>query len=196
MRRAASLANSTRWLSGSSSHSGTGSESSSFSVHSLCRCNAASASVLPRGAAPHLDHVEARLHAHHQLASRERLDQEVVGAGFEPRDRLALARARRHQDHRHVVRRRRRAQRAQELDTVNTRHAHVADHQIGRRGQRHVAGRLAAVGHLDAPARAQQQRQHLAHVRIVLDDEDPHVRVGLVVHPAPGAAATPIRGPR
>ena len=56
--------------------------------------------LLLRVAAPHRGQLETRLHPHQQLAPRERLDQEVVGARLQAGDRLVLPGGARHQDQR------------------------------------------------------------------------------------------------
>ena len=47
--------------------------------------------LLLRVAAAHRGQLETGLHPDQQLASGERLDQEIVRAGFQPRDRLVLS---------------------------------------------------------------------------------------------------------
>ena len=104
--------------------------------------------------------------------ARERLDEVVVGPGFQTFDATLFAGPRRQQDDRKVARPRIRPQLLQESEAVESRHHHVGQDQVGRFAAGELE-RLDAVrrGFHAIPA-AQEPRHVLAHVRVVVGDED------------------------
>ena len=76
--------------------------------------------------AAHAGHVGAGLHARYQLSGIERLDDVVVGARLHALDAIFLASTSRDEDHRAMRSARIRAQSAQQSNTVEPRHHHIA----------------------------------------------------------------------
>ena len=113
-----------------------------------------------------------RLDARDQLARGERLDEIVVRAGLQPLDARLFAGTRRQQDHRHRLRPLVGAQALQQLEPVELRHHDVGDDHVGTvRLRRRQRG--GAVAHrFDRPSVAEQARDVLAHVGVVVGHED------------------------
>ena len=131
-----------------------------------------------------------------QLGGGERLDQVVVRAGFQALDGRLLPGPGRQQQHRQVRGARIGPQRADQLQPVQARHHHVADHQVeGLRPDR-VQRRLPVRHRGDLVAGLQQPLQVLAHVRVVVGEQ--HPGAGHPARPGPGAAGhrTSARGQR
>jgi hypothetical protein len=139
---------------------------------SVCKLEACQHLLLLRVATAHRGQLETGLHPHQELAPRERFDQEVVGAGFEPRDRFVLTGGARHQDQRNVLGLAIGAQQPGQVDAAEPWHLHVGDHQIERCRSRGVARDVAPLGGGHCPPCAQQELQRCARFWIVLDDED------------------------
>ena len=74
--------------------------------------------------------LEVGVDAGEQLGAGERLDEVVVGPGFEALDRRLLARARRQHDHRQPLRARVLAQAGQQLEAVDVGHHHVGQDEV------------------------------------------------------------------
>ena len=125
----------------------------------------------------HRRQLEPRLDPHQELAARERLDQEVVGARLEAGNRLALPGGVRHQDEGHVLRRPFGAQLARQLDAAQPRHLHVGDHQVERRAERLIPTLIAPLGECHGPTCSQQQIERGPRLGIVLDHQDACRRV-------------------
>ena len=118
----------------------------------------------------------------------ERLHQVVVGAGFEPGDARLLAGTRRDEDHRHVPQRRVGADRPQQLEAVEARHHHVGEQRSGGLAAHGGERGHAVADRLDAAGRRQQAGDVVAHVGIVVGDDDARPR-GRRVAPAPSVPA-------
>ena len=107
-----------------------------------------------------------------QLARRERFDQVVVRPRLKPLRRRLLACTRRQHDDRHGAQRRIRPDGAQQTEAVQPRHHHVRKDQ-GRALATHRRERRLSVGNrLDAPVCFEQARHVLAHVRVVVGEDD------------------------
>jgi hypothetical protein len=119
---------------------------------------------------------EARRDSHEQIARGERLYDVVVRASLQPLGRGLLAGARGQQD---AGRRREggvAADSVKEREPVEPRHHHVAHHEIRRiaadRGER-----LEPIAHdFDVPVLAKDARDVVAHVGVVVGDDDAGVR--------------------
>ncbi len=120
----------------------------------------------------HGGQLEPRLYPHQELAAREGLDQEVVGAGLQAGDRLALPGGAGHQDERHILRRPLGAQLPRQLDAAQPRHLHVGDHQIESRAERLIPTLIAPIGECHGPTCSQQQIERGPRLGIVLDHQD------------------------
>ena len=106
------------------------------------------------------------------LARGERLDQVVVGAGLQSRDRGLVASAGGEQDDRDVAEGGIVAHRLEELEAIEPRHHHVAHHQ-GRPGPVRDLERGAAIlRELHLVVGREDGGDIAAHVRVVIDDQD------------------------
>ncbi len=121
--------------------------------------------------------LQVRRHASDELTGRERLHEVIVGAGVQPFHARLLACARREHDDGHRARPGLLTQRSQETEAVEPRHHHVGQHQIRGAPPRRLQGFLAVARRLDAPALAEQPRDVIAHVGIVVHQEDVPVDV-------------------
>jgi hypothetical protein len=85
---------------------------------------------------PYLGHLQVRANARDHLARRERLHQIVVRARLQAREARVFTGPRRDQDHGHGAGAGIRPHRVQQGDAVHLGHHDVAEHQVGRRGER------------------------------------------------------------
>ncbi len=115
---------------------------------------------------------EGRGNAHHELARRERLGDVVVGARVERLGRFLLPGARREHDDGRRPERSIGAERLDERDTVEPGHHHVAEDQGRRRAPDALEGCGAVADGLDGPPLAQDARDVLAHVGVVVGKDD------------------------
>ena len=115
---------------------------------------------------------DVHLHARDQLARGERLDEVVVGAGLQPLDARLLPGARGEHDHREVGRRLVRAQARDQPESVEVRHHDVREDHVGALRADRREGGLAVDGRLHRPVRGEHARQVLAHVGVVVHDQD------------------------
>jgi hypothetical protein len=114
---------------------------------------------------------ELVLHAREQLHRRERLDQVVVRTRGDAVDARLLARTREQHDDRRRAQVAVRAQLAQQAKPVEVRHHHVGEHEIRRLLARELERREPVGGNVDRPVLAQDPREVIAHVGVVVDDE-------------------------
>ena len=113
---------------------------------------------------------ENRLHAHRELAGRERLRDVVVCAELEPHDPVGLVAAGGEHDHRQVAAR---ADPAAEREAVGARQHHVEDDELRLAPLDQLARRVAVAGdeRLE-PVPAQIPDDDVADDRLVVDHED------------------------
>ena len=143
--------------------------------------------------APDAGQLQGGADARGQLAGPERLQQIVVGAGLEPGDARLLAGARRDEDHGQVPQRRVGADRPQQLQAVQARHHHVGEQQVGRLAPQGGERGHAVADRLDAAGRGEQAGHVVAHVGVVVGDDDARTRrprVGRLRGAAPIPAAS------
>ena len=115
---------------------------------------------------------DLRSHSSQQLAEGEWLDQVVVGAKAHPGDDVLGVTPACQQDHRQGLGRGLRANAPQELEPIDSRHGHVADHQVGTRlGQ--LRQRLLTVGRIGhrAPGCRERTTDDRSKHRLVVDHE-------------------------
>ena len=119
-----------------------------------------------------------------QLAEVERLDEVVVGAGVEAADAVATSVARgEHEDRRPALAL---AQRAADREAVAARQHHVEDDRVVVPHRAPAAAGVAVDRHVDGVALvAQPALQRPDELRVVLDDEQPHLSPGLPLRPCP-----------
>ena len=123
--------------------------------------------------APDPRQLQHRADAGAQLAAAERLGQVVVGPGLQAGDAGILAGAGRDQDHGDAAQRGVGADRAQQLEAVEPRHHHVGEQQVGRLAPDGVERRQAVGDGFDAAGRGEQAADVVAHVGVVVGEDDP-----------------------
>ncbi len=139
------------------------------------RSRASSSVALPAEAC----HPHVRFDARQQFAGAERLDEVVVGAGLHAFDAALLAGARREQDDRQRARLRIGAQPRQQLMPSRRGIMMSESTQIGPARGDGRERRFAVRDRLDLVARGQQAAHIVAHVGVVVGEEDArHVRSG------------------
>ncbi len=121
------------------------------------------AGQLPLAAQLHL-----AAHARQQFVGGERLDEVIVGAGLQALDLRLLAGAGRQQDQGHVLDRFVRADLADQAETIEARHHHVAEHQVGRVAQDRRERRLAIGRRVHVVVVFEQRAYINAHVVVVV----------------------------
>ncbi len=108
-----------------------------------------------------------------QLDELHRLGEEIVGPRREPRHPRLQVGHRGEDDHRHQLVARIGLEPRAELDAVHGAQVHVGEHQIRAHHVQGVEGLLGGDRHEQPVAEsAQQARQHLADVGVVLDHQD------------------------
>ena len=124
------------------------------------------------GLAPQSRQLQLRGHAGEQLARAEGLDQIFIGAGLQTLDAGLLARTRRQQNHRHRARSLVAADGGQQSEAVQGWHHHVREDQIRRILADPVEGGVSVGDDLDAIVPAENPREVVPHVRIVIGNQD------------------------
>ena len=123
--------------------------------------------------------LERPVHPRHELSRREGLDQIVVGARGESLDARLFAGPRRQQNARNVRRGRIGAKLPQQRESIQAGHHHVGQHQVGPFATRGLESRLPVGHRVNVPAaRAKQTRDVVAHVGVVVGDENSATAVG------------------
>ena len=127
---------------------------------------AAGAGLLERAAAALQDRADPR----HHLARAERLDHIIVAAELEAEHPVDLVVARGEEQDRQIVAG---AQLAADVEAVHPRHVDVEHDEVGalRRDRAERAFAVRRLGGLH-PRLAEREAQHLADVRVVVDDQD------------------------
>ena len=110
-----------------------------------------------------------------QLSRRKRLDEVVVGAGFDALDPRLLAGAGRQEHDGDTRGRRIPPQGAKQSEAVEARHHDVREHQIRPARPRRVQGRVAVSYRFHGPVLTEQPSQVVPHVGVVVRQKDARV---------------------
>ena len=110
--------------------------------------------------------------AREQLPRREGLHEVVIRSGFETFEYRLLTDARGEEQDGDRLRSGVCSERPQKSNAVHARHHHIAEHQIGRTGESGGESGLAVADDLDFPVRLEKSREVLAHVGVVIGNQD------------------------